>query len=331
MPMNDNNSAGTWIVTGLCLLIAAFLTLEPVCAEAKAEKRVGVLLFGGEGRYLAQRRGAVEQLAREGFREPEVKYFFENAGGSKAKAAELARKFAAQKLDLIFAFGTSAALAVATEIKDVPLVCGVYDPVESGIALDWKISGNNTTGVSPKFPLSKLLSSLKELTAVHKIGVLYTPHEKNSEAVLKELQGLQDALRIRIIPVPLTREEEITELLPEVLRKTDAIYLTGSGIVGKYISRIVAAATQARVVTVTHLDDLAEEGVLLSMAANHYRMGRLDGKKGAQILKGTKPSALPYETLPLNQLDLILNMRTAKKGGFRIAPSFMKKVTKTID
>jgi putative ABC transport system substrate-binding protein len=313
------------------LLIAALLTLEPVCAQAKGEKRIGVLWFGKEARYADLNRGAVEQLAKEGFREPGVKFFVENAGGSKAKAAELARKFAALKLDLIFAFGTSAALAVAAEIKDVPVVCGTYDPVESGLALDWKSSGNNTTGVSPKFPISKLVGNLKEFAPVHKIGVLYTPHEKNSEAVLRELVALQDAFSIRIIPVPLTREGELTELLPEVLRVADAIYLTGTGIVGKNAAKIVDMATKARVVTLTHLDDLAEEGVLLSMAVNVYRMGRLAGKKGAKILRGAKPSEIPYETLPLKQLELILNMKTAKKGGFRIAPSFMKKVTKTID
>ena len=327
-----NKSIGSRIKAGLSLFIALFLMLQPLCAEAKAAKKIGVLLFGEESRYSAQRKGALEQLAKEGFREPGVKYYLENAGGSKAKAAEIARNFASLKLDLIFAFGTSAALAVANEIKDVPLVCGAYDPVESGLALLWKSSGNNTTGVSPKFPLSRLVSNLRELAPVQRIGVLYTPHEKNSEAVLTDLVELQDRFRIRIVPVPLTLAEEIPELLPEVLRVVDAIYLTGSGIVGKNAVSIVDSATRARVLTVTHLDDLANDGVLLSMAADQYRMGRLAGKKGAKILKGgVHPSAIPFETLPLKELDLILNMKTARKGGFRIAPSFMKMVTKTVD
>lgn len=329
--MSGDKNIGFGLLAGLLLLIAALFQCSPVCAETNGEKRIGILLFGEEQRYLAQEKGAVEKLAEEGFSEPAVQFFMENARGSKAKAAELARKFAALKLDLIIAFGTSAALAVANEIKDVPLVCGAYDPVASGLTLEWKSSGNNTTGVSPKIPLAELVRKLQELVAVKKIGVLYTPHEKNSEAVLIELVGLQDDLRIRVIPVPLTREGEITELLPEVLRVTDAIYLTGSGIVGKNRGLIVDAATKARVVTITHLDDLAEEGVLLSMVANQYRMGRLGGEKGAKILRGTKPSAIPYETLPLEQLELILNMKTARAGGFHIPPSLMKQVTKIIE
>ena len=161
MPGHKNISSR--FVAGWLLLIAACLAIEPACARAAAEKRVVMLMFGEEDRYAAQKKGALEQLAKEGFKEPGVRFSFENAQGSKAKAAQLARKFASRKPDLIFAFGTSAALAVASEIKDVPLVCGTYDPVESGIALDWKSSGNNTTGVSPKFPLSRLVGSLQEL------------------------------------------------------------------------------------------------------------------------------------------------------------------------
>ena len=100
----------------------------------------------------------------------------------------------------------------------------LYDPVESGLARSWKSSGNDTTGLSLKIPVAKLLSSLNELVPVKAMGVLYTPHEKNSEALLKVLSGLQDEFRIRIIPIPLTREEDTTVLLPEVLRVADAIY-----------------------------------------------------------------------------------------------------------
>lgn len=329
--MHRFNNIGLGFFFGLFILITELLIFQPMHAEAGDVKRVGILLFGAENRYAAQGKGAVEQLAIEGFSEPAVEIFMENAGGSKAKAAELARKLADGKLDLIFAFGTSAALAVANEIKDVPLVCGAYDPVASGLALEWTSSGNNTTGVSPIFPLANLVRMLQEMVPVKKMGVLYTPHEKNSEAQLTDLTGLQDEYRIKIIPVPLTREEEISELLPQVLRVVDAIFLTGSGIVGKNLATIVDAATKAKVVTVTHLDDLAEQGALLGMAANQYKMGRLAGEKGAKILRGAKPSEIPYETLPLSQLDLILNMKTAKAGGFQFSPAFMKSVTRVIE
>ena len=84
-------STGFGYVAGVFLLVTAIFALEPICAEAKEPKRVGLLLFSEEKRYVAWGKCAVEQLAKEGFKEPGVKFYIDNAKGSKAKAAELAR------------------------------------------------------------------------------------------------------------------------------------------------------------------------------------------------------------------------------------------------
>jgi len=312
------------------MLVAAVFMIHLLPGEARAEKRIGMLLWSEESRYGDSRNGVVDQLKKGGFREPAVRFTMENAGGNKARAAELARKFAAAKMDLIVAIGTTAAIAVTREIKELPVVFSmVYDPVEAKIAEDWQSSGNNTTGASPKVPMTKLINILKELAPVQRLAVLYTPNEKNSETQLKELQGLQAGLQIKVIPVPLTRQEEAAQILPEVIRAADAIYLSGSSIVGKEVHTIVEMANKAKVPTITHLDDLAEQGVLLGVCADPYLVGRLAGDKAVKVLKGAKPAAIPIEFL--KKLDVILNMRTAKAGQFRIPSSFMKSVTKTIE
>lgn len=314
----------------LFTIVALLFIANLLPAEARGEKRIGVLLFSEETRYEESRKGVVEQLKKDGFGEPVVKFYLENAGGDKVKAAEVAEKFAAAKLDLIVTIGTSATIAVTREIKDVPVVFSmVYDPVGTGIARDWKSSGNNTTGASPKVPLSKLVQSLKELVPAKKLAVLYTPGEKNSEIQLKELLGLQDGFRIKVVPVPLAKQEDVAQLLPEVIRTADAIYLSGSAVVGKSVSMIVDMATRARVVTLTHLDDLLDKGVLLGVSANPHAVGRLAGEKAAKVLKGAKPSSVPIETL--KKSDLVINMRTVKAGGFKVPKSFMKSVTKVLE
>jgi putative ABC transport system substrate-binding protein len=272
----------------------------------------------------------MDQLKKDGFGEPVVKFTIENAEGSKAKAAELVQKFAAAKMDLIFTIGTTATIAVTREIKDVPVVFGmVYDPVEAGVAKDWKSSGNNSTGVSPKVPMSRLISSMKELAPVKKLAVLYTPGEKNTEIQLKELQGIQTSLQIKVIPIILSNKEDVAQTLSSVVNTVDAFYLTGSGVVGTTVPIIVDIANKAHVVTVTHLDDLVAKGVLLGICANPNRVGQLAGKKAVQILKGADPSSIPIEIE--KKLDIILNMNTVKAGQFQIPPKFMKTVSKTIE
>jgi putative tryptophan/tyrosine transport system substrate-binding protein len=307
-----------------------FLVVTLFSVEAGAEKRIGILTFSEEVRYYDTQEGIMDQLKEDGFGEPAVKFTIENAKGSKAKTVELVQKFAAANMDLIITLGTTATIAVAREIQDVPVVFGmVYDPVEAGIAKDWKSSGNNTTGVSPKVAMSKLVSSLKELAPVKKLAVLYTPGEKNTEIQLKELQEIQANLQIKVIPVILADKEEVAPTLSSVVHTVDAFYLTGSGIVGTSVPIIVGIANKAHVVTITHLDDLVKKGALLGICANSNRVGHLAGRKAVQILKGAKPSSVPIEIE--KKLDFILNMKTAKAGQFQIPLSFMKKVTRTIE
>lgn len=314
----------------LFLAIALTMTMHLLLAEAGPVKRIGILAFSDESRYSDATRGVIDQLKVEGFVEPGVKFLKEKAGANKAKAAELIKRFAGAKLDLIVTLGTGATVPVAREIKDVPIVFSVvYDPVEAGIAKDWKSSGNNTTGASTKIPMASLLDSLKAFAPVKYLSVLYSPGEKNSESQLRDLQKIQAMYRIRIIPVPITEKEELRQILPEVVRTSDAIYVTGSNLVDSQVSMIVEMATKGKVITITHLEDLVEKGVLIGVCTNSYNLGRLAGEKAARILRGAKPSSIPIETL--KEFDVILNMRTAKAGGFRIPPEYIKTVKRKIE
>ncbi len=317
------------IKRSLFLSVAMVLMTILFSAEVMAEEKIGILMFTEDTRYYESKNGIIDQLKEDSFGDQAVKFTVENAGGSKAKAAELAQKFAEVKMDLIFTIGTSATLPVTKAIKDVPIVfCTVYDPVETGIAEAWKSSGNNTTGSTTKFPMSKIVNSLKEFTPVNRLAVLYTPGEKNSELQLKELQEAQTETQIKVIPIILSKKEEVNLALAEVVNKADAFYLTGSSIIGETVPIIVDIANKSKVVTLTHLDDLVEKGALMGMCTNSYLVGRLAGKKAVKILKGAKPASIPIETD--KKLDLIINMKTAEAGQFQIPPEFMKKVSRKI-
>jgi putative tryptophan/tyrosine transport system substrate-binding protein len=317
------------IVGKINIFAVLILIVTLFSREASAETKIGVLMFSGETRYTEATRGFLDKLREEGFREPRTKFIIAKAAANKAKAMELVRDFAAAKMDLIFTLGTSITIPVSREIKDVPIVFSViYDPIVAGIAKDWKSSGNNTTGVSSKLPMSKLMDILKEFTPVKRLAVLYTPGEQNSETAVKDLQAIQSKYGIEVIPVPLTKKEEVALILPEVIRSSDAIYVTGSNLVDSQISDIVKMANKAGKVTISHLEDLVEKGALLGVCVDTYSMGRLAGAKAVKILRGAKPSSLPIETM--KEYDLIINMKTAQAGAFRISHVFMTKVTKKI-
>jgi putative ABC transport system substrate-binding protein len=312
------------------LFVALALLTHLIPSEAGAEKRIGILRYTDERRFIESQRGIMDQLKQQGFGESAVKFILETAGGSKMKANEIAQKFAAEKMDLIITVSTSATIAVAKAIKNVPIVFStVYDPIEAGIANDWKSSGNNTTGSCTRIPMEKVIKSLKEFAPVKKLAVLYTPGEKNSELQLIELKKIQAGSQINVIPVILSKEEDVARILPRVAETVDAFYLTGSSIVGATVPLIVDVANKPKVATITHLDDLIDKGALLGVCVDSYLVGRLAGEKAIKVLKGAKPSSIPIETP--KKLDFVLNMKTAKAGQFQIPPKFRKTVTRAVE
>jgi putative ABC transport system substrate-binding protein len=312
------------------MVFALGLLVHMHAAAAGGEKRIGVLIFSEESRYVEARQGILDELRDEGFGAPRTVFIIEHAGANKAKAAELVQAFASARLDLIVSLGTSITIPVAREIKDVPIVFSmVYDPVDAGIAKDWKSSGNNTTGTSTRLSMVKIIEVLTAFADVKRMAVLYTPGEKNSETQLKDLQAGRSDRAIKIIPVPLSKKEDIAQILPEVIRTSDALYLTGSNLVDGQISTIVDMATRGKVITISHLEDMVEKGALIGVCADSYRLGRLAGKKAVKVLNGAKPSSLPIESL--KELDVILNMRTANAGQFQIPASFRKSATRVIE
>lgn len=309
---------------------AALLSIVLFSVKALAETRISGLLFSKEARYVEALQGFKDMLKKAGYEEPNTTFKIENAEGNKAKAAELVQKLSEEKPDLIVTLGTSSTVATSRVIKDVPIVFSVvYDPVVAGIAKTWESSGNNTTGTSSQISMSKLMDILNHFTSVKKLAVLYTPGEKNSEASLKDLQKVEASYEIKVIPVRLTSIEEIHQLLPEVLRATDAIYVTGSNLVDSQVAIISDMATKAKIPTITHLEDLVEKGVLMGVCADSYDMGQDAGAKAVEILKGAKPSSLPID-FP-KKFNVILNIKTAQKGQLQIPVEFMKTITKKIE
>jgi len=92
---------------------------------------------------------------------------------------------------------------------------------------------------------------------------------------------------------------------------------------------IIDTATKAKIITVSHLEDHAEKGVMLAVCASPKAVGQLAGEKAAKVLKGAKPASISIE--PLKQLDLIINMKTAKAAEKQVPASLLKSATRVIE
>lgn len=285
-------------------------------------KRIGILVFSGETRYMDAIEG-IKDVLKENENDISHTIIIEgNAEANKVKAMELIKNFANTNLDLICSIGTTTSLLVSKEIKNTPIVFSiVYDPIEAGIAKSWEHSGNNTTGVSSKVPINYIIENLQLVIPVKRMGVFYTPGEKNSESLLRDLQEIQEYYKITILPIPILQKNEIQQMLPHILRTVDSLYVTGSNLVDSQVNIIVEASIKNQIVTITHLEDLCKKGVLIGIFTSPYLSGRLAGEKTIQILNGANPSSIPIESL--SNYTIAINMKTVKEGKFIIPPTFI--------
>ena len=315
---------GAWGAARSILLGLALLALP-----LRAATRVGILLFGEATSYFDSARGVTDALREAGFREPETTFVVERAGSNKAAASEIAHRFAREGFSLVVALGTSAAVAAAREMSETPVVFArVYDPVDAGIVRSLASSGNNTTGMSARVPMERVVEALLLARPVRRLAVLYTPRERNSASQLRDLLAVQASTGIKVVPVPVASDEEIRIVLPRLLKTVDAIYVTGSNVVGQSVSAIVEAGIRGNVVTVTHLEEMVARGVLLGVAGDGYDEGRLAGARAVRVLRGESPSSVPIGQP--TRFDLLLNIATAGKGDFRLPAPFLAAVTRKL-
>ncbi len=317
----------TLFLRSVCLTVVALIVSIFFVMDAWAGKKIAFLMWDDDARYTDAKEGMLAELKNSGFAPPSVSFHIESAGGNKAKATETAKQIAAAKYDLVLATGTSAAVALAKEIKDVPLVFSmVYDPVDAKIAADWASSGNNTTGSSSQVPMSELVKALKKTGSVKTIGVIYTSGQKNSETQLRSMQEAAQKAQVRVMPISVASKADVASVIPDAVTRVDALYLTGSSVVSDGFDTIVGTATKAKVITFSHLQDQVERGALMGVVANTHAVGRLAGVKAAKVLKGAQPSTIPIEML--KDYELVVNMKTARAGQFNLPADLLNEAKK---
>jgi putative ABC transport system substrate-binding protein len=163
---------------------------------------------------------------------------------------------------------------------------------------------------------------------VKRLAVLFTPGEKNTEAQLSDIQAVRDP-QVQVRPIPLKSRADVARELTQLEGQADAVLLTGSSIVGDTAAQIVVLANKAKIITATQSEDHMDKGVLLGVTVDPAAVGRLAGKKAAQVLRGAKPSSIEIEGLKTS--DVVLNLKVAKAIGLEIPASLRKAASKVIE
>lgn len=313
----------SFLRTRLTALAFALAATAPFAHAA--DKKVAVTAIVEHPALDAVRDGVRDELKAAGFENGKgLKFEFQSAQGNTGTAAQIARKYVGDRPAAIVAIATPSAQAVVAATKDIPVVySAVTDPVAAKLVKTWEASGTNVTGVSDLSPLAKHLELIRKVApGAKRVGVIYSPGEANSVAIVEALKKAAPAAGFTLVEASAPRSVDVAGAAQSLVGKADVIYAPTDNNVMSAFEGIVKVAQAAKIPVVAADTDAVKRGAVAALGLNYYDIGRQTGKVVVRILNGEAPGAIPSQTS--QSFELFVNPAAAQKQGIALSDELVK-------
>ena len=309
-----------WITTGLLattlgLGLAACGNTNNATEDGK--KTVGILQLVEHGSLDAAYEGFKEGLAEGCYKEGEnLTLEYQNAQNSQDNLKSMSEKLVKNSPDLLLGIATPAAVSLANETTDIPIVVtAVTDLVEAKLAESNEAPGRNITGTSDMVPIDKQIQLLLSIVPDAKtIGIMYNAGEANSkiQADLAE-KALKDAgVDVKVLTANTTND--VQQVTTSLAKDVDGIYVPTDNTFASAAAVVGEVAKETKTPIVAGSVEQVEDGALATFGIDYKSLGKQTGELAAKILDGDeKPATTPVETA--NKLELVVNQKMATALG----------------
>ena len=319
------------------LVLAAFAALLATPAQAQAPTkvfRIGVLALGNS-RASPGTQAFMQALRERGYVEGQnMTLEFRHAEGKVDRLPALADELVQQRVDVFVTEGNAAALAAKRATQSIPIVMAAAgDPIKSGIVASLAQPGGNVTGTTLIHPdlSAKRLQLLKEAApGITRVAVIWNPSNPTSADLLRETESAAHAVGVQVQAFGARAPAEIDGALRAVAAaRAQALITVGDGMLWSQRARIVDFAIQQRLPAMFPDREFAEVGGLMVYGPNAADIVRRAAALVDRVLKGAKPADLPIEQP--TQMDLLLNLKTAKALGLAMPQSLRVRADEVIE
>jgi putative ABC transport system substrate-binding protein len=315
--------------------VAVFAAPAAAIAEADRVYRLGILetipAERNAANLAALRRGLRERGYVEG-RNLAIEY--RSAGGRADRFPALAAELTGLPVDLIVTRGTPAAKAAKAATATIPIVmAAIGEPLGMGVVASLARPGGNVTGLSAY--VTELAGKRVELTkeafpSISRIGFLQDMGNPVASPQWEATRTAAAALSLGAELIDIRTQDSIAEAFATLAeRKIDALSVGIDALTQENAKAIVTLAETHKILTGYPSREFVDIGGLLSYGPSYpdlyYRAAGLIDK----ILKGAKPGDLPVEQ-PV-QLELVVNLKTARAFGVTIPPATMARADDVVE
>ena len=277
-----------------------------------------------------------EGLAQAGFVEGRNVQIEERwANGDSNALPALAKELVAKGVIAIAATGDVASARAAQGASlTVPIVFTIGgDPVRFRLVESYSRPGGNVTGIAfvPNQLGAKRVQLLHHLAPrVARVGLLMNPDNPNVAA--EQADSIEGAakLGLQIVVQNARGATEIDSAFAELVRaKVDAVIPASDPVMLDRREQIAALAVRNALPAISFTRQFAVAGLLMSYGPDIGWMYRQAGGYIGQILQGAKPADMPV--MQSVRFELVLNLKTAKRLGLAVPPTFLASVDDVIE
>jgi ABC-type uncharacterized transport system substrate-binding protein len=306
----------------ITLLGGAAVAWPLVARGQQKMARIGALYIG------AADAESFKNELREGLRElgymegRNIAFDFRSAEGKLDRLPELAGELVGLKVDVIVALYTPCALAVQRATREIPIVVVAGDPVGLGLVASLARPGGNITGIS--LMAAELHGKCVELfrdalPGIRRVAALGNAPDPFSKPMLEQIRLAGRTSGIEIAPEIMVRAPDEIDAAFAVMKKDGAEAVVAQASLPA--RHVVDGALKYRLPVAAVSRLFADLGALMSYGVDGPNAFRRSAAFVSKILQGTKPADLPVEQP--TKFELVVNLKTAKTLGLKIAESFL--------
>ncbi|MCP1226096.1 ABC transporter substrate-binding protein [Sebaldella sp. S0638] len=326
--MKKNILSIIMMLTGLLLFTACGSKEEPKGDEPKTETqteqkkvyKIGVTQIVDHPALNDSKKGFIDALKDAGL---ETEIDDKVANGEIPTQQLIAKQFAEDKKDLIFAIATPSAQAAATATDTIPVVfASVSDPKGAGLT-----NKANVTGTSGLPEIEKNLELLKKIFPnVKKVGIIYNTSEQNSVFQVEIAEQAGKKLGIEVLAEGVTSAPEFMAALEKLSRDIDVFFAIQDNTLSSSFPALLEKMNALKIPIFGANAVYTDRGALISQGTTDYDIGYRAGEMAAAILKGEKtPKDIPIEVV--QKPKITINKKNMELLGIKIPDEVVKEAS----
>lgn len=280
--------------------------LSRILAVVLSAVMIGAIFAGcsgaaDDGKYtigvLQQQQHDALDRATQGFKDAvteklgaeNVEFNDQNANGDVPTCSTIAGQFVSNKVDLIFANGTSALEASVAATGDIPIVGTSITNYATALHVDdskWTgVSNINVTGTSDLAPLQEQANMFKELLPDAKtIGILYCSAEANSKYQADTIAPMLEDLGYTVKVYTAADSNDIASVTTTACSEVDALYIPTDNTMASNTGIVNNIAEPAGIPIIAGEEGICSGCGIATLSIDYYDIGYQAGEMAVKIL-----------------------------------------------